>query len=274
MVIESIGGLRVLDKISIITASFRSEGTIVDTLKTINSQTYGNIEHIIVDGGSDDGTLEIVNDIGQRITKIVSEKDNGIYDAYNKGLELADGEVVGFLNSDDYYYSDEIIQKVMDVFQDEAIEAVYGDLVYVARDDTSKVVRHWRSKEYRPGMFKDSFVPAHPTLFLRKSVYQRLGNFNLDYKLAADYEFMLRVFHSAGVKSSYLPTIMVNMRTGGATGESLSSVKAQNKEILGALKQHGVDISSLNFMARKAYDRVGQKLRAAYSLEKQPGFRK
>jgi len=263
-----------LKKISIITASFRSEETILDTLNSINEQTYPEIEHIIVDGGSDDRTLDLVKDVGQRISQVVSEKDKGIYDAYNKGLALTNGEIVGFLNSDDYYYSDDIIAKVMEVFEDESVEACYGDLVYVARNDTDKVVRHWKSKSYKSGIFKDSFVPAHPTLFLRKSVYDRVGGFNLDYKLAADYEFMLRVFHSAGVKSVYIPTIMVNMRTGGATGESVASVKAQNREILTALKQHKVDFSKLNFMARKVFDRVGQKLRANYFLENQPGYRK
>lgn len=253
-----------MKKISIVTASFRSESTILDTLKSVNMQTYENIEHIIVDGASNDKTLEIARSKGTRIAKIISERDNGIYDAYNKGLSLASGDVIGFLNSDDFYCSKSIIEKVMLIFEDESIDACYGDLIYVDRDNINKITRHWKSKPYIPGIFKDAFVPAHPTLFLRKSVYDRAGGFNLSYRLAADYEFMLRIFHRFNVKSIYIPEILVKMRTGGATGESIASIRKQNEEILRALQQHGVSCSKTNFLLRKIGDRLVQRIRAYF----------
>ena len=263
-----------MKKISIITASFRSESTIFDTLQSVNLQTYEQIQHIIVDGASKDRTLEIVKSVGKRVAKVLSEPDCGIYDAYNKGLALADGEIIGFLNSDDFYYSKNIIEKVMKVFEDEKIDACYGDLVYVARDNTDNIKRYWKSRSYKFGIFKDSFVPPHPTLFLRKSVYEKAGNFNLNYRLAADYEFMLRIFHQHNIKSAYIPQLLVKMRTGGATGESVASIRRQNMEIFSALKQHGITFSKANFIFRKISDRIAQRIRAYFpipgSLERFP----
>lgn len=251
-----------MKKISIITASFRSESTILDTLRSVNRQTYENIEQIIVDGASKDRTLEIVQSEGERVAHVLSERDSGIYDAYNKGLALANGEIIGFLNSDDFYCAENVIEKVVAAFEDESVEACYGDLVYVDRDKTEKITRHWKSRPYSEGIFKNAFVPAHPTLFLRKSVYEKAGGFNLTYRLAADYEFMLRIFHQFNIKSVYIPEILVKMRTGGATGESLDSIKRQNKEIFNALEQHDVRYSKANFLLRKIGDRVLQRVRA------------
>lgn len=251
-----------MKKISIITASFRSESTIIDTLRSVNMQTYENIEHIVVDGASNDKTLEIVKSEGKRVSMVLSEQDNGIYEAFNKGLGLANGEIIGFLNSDDFYCAENVIEKVIKAFEDESVEACYGDLVYVDRNNTEKITRHWKSRSYSTGIFKNAFVPAHPTLFLRKSVYKKAGNFNLNYRLAADYEFMLRIFHQLNIKSIYIPEILVKMRTGGATGESIDSIKRQNKEIFNVLEQHGVSISKVNFLSRKIVDRVLQRIRA------------
>ncbi len=233
-------------------------------------QSYGNIEHIIVDGASKDRTLEIVRSEGKHVAKVVSEPDSGIYDAYNKGLMLASGEIIGFLNSDDFYFSETVIEKVMSVFEDESIDACYGDLVYVDRKNTDKVTRHWKSRSYKDGLFKDAFVPAHPTLFLRRSVYDKAGGFNLAYRLAADYEFMLRIYHQLNINSVYIPEIFVKMRTGGATGESLANIRRQNEEIMGALRQHGVVCSKMNFLIRKIIDRVAQRIRAYFLITDRP----
>ena len=251
-----------MKKISIITASFRSESTIIDTLRSVNLQTYENIEHIIVDGASSDRTLEIVHSEGRRVTKILSEPDSGIYEAFNKGLALANGEIIAFLNSDDFYYAEDTIEKVIKTFEDESVEACYGDLVYVDRNNTKKITRYWKSKPYSAGIFKNAFVPAHPTLFLRKSVYEKAGKFNLTYHIAADYEFMLRIFHLMNINSIYLPEILVKMRAGGASGKSLVSIVWQNKEIFNALEQHSVSFSKANFLLHKIGDRVLQKVRA------------
>lgn len=253
-----------LQKISIITASFQSESTIKDTLESVNIQTYPRIDHIIIDGASKDGTLGLVNIHGKRVTHVTSESDKGIFDAYNKGLAVADGDIIGILNSDDFYANANVIAHVMRAFDDPGVEAVYADLVYVDKDDTKKIVRHWKSKSFRRGDFARGFSPAHPTLFLRKSVYDRVGGFNPGFRLAGDYEFMLRVFYTHGVKSVYLPEVVVRMRTGGATGGSLPFIKKQNEEILRALDSQGVSILRHAFFARKIIDRLMQRLRAPF----------
>ena len=256
--------------ISIITACFRSERTVLDTLESVNVQTYPNIEHIIVDGASNDRTLDIVRDYGRRVSRVVSEKDKGIFDAYNKGLRLAAGEIIGFLNSDDFYATPNAIQAVMEKFRDGSVDAVYADLVYVDKDDTSKVVRHWKSRSYREGDFRKAFVPAHPTLFLRRSVYDRAGGFNPDYRFAGDFEFMLRAFHSCGVKSVYVPEILVRMRTGGATGGSMNFIRKQNLEIMRAFHTQGVEIFKPGYFIRKLYDRLLQRLRVPFVRMPEP----
>ena len=255
-------------KISIITASFFSESTIKDTLYSVNSQTYLHIDHIIIDGASSDRTLELVKAYGKRVTKVISEVDNGIFDAYNKGLAIADGEIIGILNSDDFYANQNVIANVMKAFEEERDEADYADLVYVDKNDTSKVERYWKSRAYRPGDFSRGFSPAHPTLFLRKSVYERTGGFNSKYRFAGDFEYMLRVFHKLGVNSVYLPEIFVRMRTGGTSGGSLSSIKKQNIEILQALNFHGVSIFKPTFFARKIIDRLKQRLCSTFVILK------
>lgn len=248
-------------RISIITACFRSEATIRDALESVNCQTYPAIDHVIIDGASNDRTLAIVRECGKRVVHVTSEPDKGIFDAYNKGLAAATGAVIGILNSDDFYASPHAIAHVMEVFEDPSIEAVYADLVYVDKDDTSKIIRYWKSRPYGQGDFARGFSPAHPTLFLRREVYDRTGGFNPDFRLAGDYEYMLRAFHTHGVRSAYLPETVVKMRTGGATGGSLSSIKKQNVEILRALKSQGVRISKPMFFLRKFVERLRQRMR-------------
>lgn len=251
--------------ISIITAAFRSEATIVDTLRSVNEQTYSAIEHIVVDGASKDRTLELVNTHGKRIAKLLSEPDKGIFDAYNKGLDLATGEVIGFLNSDDFYASAQVIEHVMAAFNDDPeLEAVYADLVYVEKDDTALITRHWKSRPYRDGDFGRAFSPPHPTLFLRRSVYARTGGFDPAFRYAGDYEYMLRAFHTHKVKSQYLPEIVVKMRNGGTTGGSWPHIKKQNVEILKALERARVPVSKTHFFARKVADRLLQRVRARF----------
>lgn len=251
-----------MKKISIITATYQSESTVLDTLKSVNMQTYKNIEHIIVDGGSKDRTLDIVKSEGRRVVKIVSEKDAGIYDAYNKGLALANGEIIAFLNSDDFYCSETVIAKVMNAFEDDAIDACYADLVYIDHKNINNITRYWKSKPYKVGILKNAFMPAHPTLFLRQSVYDKAGGFNLSYRLAADCEFMIRILHQYNIKSLYIPDTLVKMRTGGATGGSIASIYEQNREVMSALRKHGVQYSFVNFITRKIADRLMQKIRA------------
>jgi glycosyltransferase len=209
-------------KVSVITATFNSAATLTDTLSSVRDQTYPLVEHLIIDGGSKDNTMEIVAGF-PHIKQICSEKDRGIYDAMNKGVKRATGDIVGILNSDDFYASENVLREVVDTFQQSGCDAVYGDLQYVCKDDVSKVVRYWRSGPYQQGAFKWGWMPPHPSFFVRHTLYDRCGLFNLDMKTAADYELMLRMIHKEGASLQYLPNVLVKMRTGGASNSSMAS---------------------------------------------------
>lgn len=214
--------------VSIITATYNSAGSVKDTLASVAEQDHHSIEHIIVDGASSDGTLEVIKQF-IHVTKLVSEPDKGIYDAMNKGLRMTTGDIIGILNSDDFYVSKDVISKVVNAFERTGCDAVYGDLVYVNKLDTSKVKRYWRSGAYKPGSFLWGWMPPHPTLFIKKEVYQKYGLFNTELNTAADYELMLRFIHCNGIQLSYLPEILVKMRAGGASNASLSGRIRANK---------------------------------------------
>lgn len=215
--------------ISIITATYNSSATIKDTLESIRKQNYPNIEHLIIDGASKDNTLEIVHQYSH-VSLCISEKDKGIYDAMNKGIGLAKGDIIGILNSDDFYANNEVLDKVARTFEETSCDAVYGDLQYVDAANTDRVVRLWKSGHYHPGDFKWGWMPPHPSFFVRKELYEKFGNFNLYMKTAADYELMLRFIHKYGAKLAYLPEVLVKMRTGGASNSSLSSRFRANQE--------------------------------------------
>lgn len=253
-----------MTKISLITASWNSAATIGDTLASVAAQTYPDIEHLLIDGGSTDSTMEVVAEKGKHVAKVVSERDRGIFDAYNKGLKLATGEVIGFLNADDFYASDTVIAEAMQAFEDPSVDAVHAELVYVDTDDTSKIVRHWRSRKCSLLNIRRGFHPAHPTLFLRRSVYEKAGGFDPDYRLAGDVEFMLRIFYAHRVKDRYIPKIWVRMRTGGATGGSVLSIRRQNLEVRRAQSHVGIRYPLAGFLAFKIYDRLLQRLRAPF----------
>ena len=228
-------------KISIITAAYNSEKTIRDTLENVKNQMYKDIEHIIIDGASKDNTLAIVAEY-PHVKKVISEKDKGIYDAMNKGIQIATGDVIGILNSDDLYQDSTVIQQVMDQFiQNPTLDIIYGDLVYVKSDNVNKVVRNWKSNSYHNNFFDNGNVPPHPSLFVKKRIYEEAGFFNLDFKLAADYEFMLRIFKKHNFKSKYLNKVIVKMRLGGATNQSISNIKKQNIEILKAWEHNQLE---------------------------------
>lgn len=209
-------------KISIITITYNSAQTVEETIQSVVSQDFPDIEYIIVDGLSTDGTLSIVNRYTRYIHKVISEKDKGLYDALNKGINAASGEVIGMLHSDDLYANNQVISKIAQQFAaDPAVEGVYADLVFVDRNETDKVLRTWKAGEFEPDAFKKGWMPPHPTFFVKKSVYERFGGFNLDLKLSADYELMLRFIHKHGIKISYLPETIVKMRMGGISNTSI-----------------------------------------------------
>lgn len=216
-------------KISIITATYNSAATVNDTLKSIAGQTYPDIEHIIVDGLSKDHTLDLVRQY-PHVAKIVSEKDKGIYDAMNKGVQMAGGDIVGILNSDDLYAHEQVLEKVMQAFADPKVEAVYGDLQYVAPDNIQKVVRHWQAGNYSLRSFYFGWMPPHPAFFVRREVYEKHGHFLLELRTAADYEIMLRFLLKHRIKAAYLPELLVKMRAGGASNASMKHRINANKE--------------------------------------------
>ena len=223
-------------KISIITVVFNNESTISTAIESVLNQTYKDIEYIIIDGKSTDNTLEIINRYASSIGRIVSEPDGGIYDAMNKGIALATGEVIGILNSDDVYADNNVLYNIMQEFNEPTIDVVYGNLVYVKNNDLNQVVRKWQSERYYPKFFEDGHVPPHPSLFIRKKVYAVVGAFNQKMRLAADYEFMLRLFKLHNFKSKYVDRLFVKMRLGGATNGSVKNIIDGNKEILKAWK--------------------------------------
>jgi len=244
-------------KISIITVVFNNEATISTAIESVLNQTYKNVEYIIIDGQSTDATMKIVNKYASSIDKIISEPDKGIYDAMNKGILLATGDVVGILNSDDVYADNHVLRDVMLEFNDPKIDMVYGDLVYVKNTDLNLVVRKWNSEHYYPHFFEDGHVPPHPSLFLRKKVYDVVGLFNQGMRLAADYEFMLRLFKLHNYRSKYINKLLVKMRLGGATNGSMKNIIDGNKEILSAWKTNNLKVPLL-LMPKRILKRLTQ----------------
>ena len=237
-------------KVSIVTPTYNSAKTIVDTILSVNKQDYANIEHIIIDGGSKDNTLELIRNTPNRVKKIISEPDKGIYDAMNKGVALATGDIVDILNSDDFYNSNDVIAKVVKTFQEGEYEGVYGDLEYVDARNTNRVVRYWESKAYKEGLFKKGWHPAHPTFFVKKEVYDKYGNFNLKYKIGADYEIMLRFIEKNRIKVAYIPETLVKMRVGGASNQSIKNIIKANIECYNAWKDNGLSILPFVFILK------------------------
>ena len=230
-------------KISIITATYNSGKTLRDTIESVLRQTYTDFEYIIKDGGSKDDTLEIVKayapKFGDRL-KVISEPDQGIYDAMNKGIQMATGDVIGILNSDDFYTSDDALQVIADAFANNDIDATYGDIHFVNDDDLSKCVRYYSSAIFRRSFMRLGLMPAHPSFYCKKAVYEKYGTFDTSYKVAADFENLLRIIYVGNIKTKYIPKDFVTMRTGGASTAGLSSRTQIMKDHLRALKANGI----------------------------------
>jgi Glycosyltransferases involved in cell wall biogenesis len=219
-------------KISIVTATFNSAGTVRDTLESIAKQQYAHVEHIIVDGLSGDDTLAVVKQFAH-VAKIISEKDHGIYDAMNKGLQLTTGEVIGILNSDDFYTGPTVLSKVAAAFEDPSVDAVYGDLQYVQQYNIQKVTRTWKAGAFQRKNLYYGWMPPHPTFFVRRSVYEKAGLFNTSLRSAADYELMLRFLLKYNINLCYIPEVLVKMRAGGMSNASLKHrIKANREDAL------------------------------------------
>jgi glycosyltransferase involved in cell wall biosynthesis len=227
-------------KVSIITIAYNSAETIEDTIRSVAAQDYADIEYIIVDGASKDNTLQIVSKYKDKVAILVSERDKGLYDAMNKGVALATGDIIGILNSDDFYADAQVISDVVKCFKETKCTGLYADLVYVNRIDTAKIIRTWKAGAYAPGQFVRGWMPPHPTFFVKKECYSKWGTYNTSLKSAADYELMLRFIHKQGIKLAYLPRVITHMRAGGTSNISIKNRIRANMEDRQAWKMNGL----------------------------------
>ncbi|HMR46772.1 MAG TPA: glycosyltransferase family 2 protein [Bacteroidia bacterium] len=252
-------------KISIVTITYNSAATIEDTIKSVVAQDYPVMEYLLIDGKSKDNTLQIVEKYKDKITKIVSEKDGGLYYGLNKGLKMASGDVIGAIHSDDLYAHAQVISNVMKLFNaDPELEGVYADLIFVNREDTNKVMRVWKAGECKPDSFEKGWMPPHPTFFVRKSVYEKYGYINTDLKLSADYELMLRLIHKHKIKIAYLPETIVKMRMGGVSNVSFFVKLKANIEDKLAWKMNNLKPGFFTTL-RKPLRKISQYFKKAYN---------
>lgn len=256
-------------KISVITATWNSGKTIGDTLRSVLNQSYTNVEHIIKDGGSKDDTLAICNDYEKhfytnedkgRTIRILSDKDKGIYDAMNQGINAATGDVIGILNSDDFYTSDDVLARVAEEFANNPkLEAVYGDIHFVKDENLKKCTRYFSSRYFRPWALRFGFMPAHPSFYVRREVYEKYGLYDLNFRTSSDFEMMVRLFVKENIRAKYINMDFVTMRAGGESTAGLEAKRKVNRDIAGSLKKHGV-YSNQFFQSLRYLWRIGEIL--------------
>ena len=246
-------------KISIITVVYNNPrvGEALDSILSQQLDPGDELELVVIDGGSASDTLTVLEGYRSRLAVLLSERDGGIYDGMNRGIERATGDIIGTLNSDDHYQDDRVLATVLEAFRESDAEVVYGDLVYVRGDAPSKVVRYWKSQPYQDGLFERGWMPPHPTFFVRREVYEQHGRFDLAFRLASDFELTLRLLAKARVRFRHVPKVLVRMRMGGATNNSVRNVLRGNLESYRACRKNGLDVSLL-FIARKILSRVPQ----------------
>ena len=244
--------------VTIITASFNSALSIKTCLDSVVHQNYNDIEYLIIDGKSSDATLKIIKVYQQKFPfiKLISEKDSGIYDALNKGVQLASGDIIGFVHSDDFLEFNDIIYHIVSMTKSENLDGVYGDLQYVDKSNTKKIIRSWKSCDFKPPLLKQGWMPPHPTLFLKKEVYEKHGLFDLSYRISADYDFLLRIFKDPELKFGYLPKVITKMRVGGASNQSLKNIIKKSKEDYRAIRIN--NIGNFLTLARKNFSKIKQ----------------
>ncbi len=244
-------------KITIITVCYNSVKTIEQTIQSVLKQNYPHVEYIIIDGASKDGTQKIISQYADKISLFKSEPDNGIYDAMNKGLKLASGDIIGLLNADDIYAHGKVLSMVNAAFE-QNVDACYGDLIYFQDANPNSIVRYWKSNDFKPGLFAKGWCPPHPTFFVRRTVYEQHGLFDTSYRMGNDVELMMRFLEKAKIKTTYIPQVLVHMRAGGVSNRSFKNIVIQNKSILQAAKAMGLPFSTLSFVSGKVKDRLLQ----------------
>ena len=236
---------------SVITVCFNSAETLGRALDSVAKQDWAKIEHIVIDGGSKDGTPQVLADNSTRLAYVVSEPDRGIYDAMNKGLDLATGDVICFLNADDYYGSTQVLSKVANTMQQEHLDAVVGDVGFFRKDNINRLVRHYRSGRFTPKRLAWGWMPAHPALFMRREVFKRIGYFKIDYQIAADYEYVVRAFcGQTPLRYKHLPEVLVRMQMGGVSTKGIGATIRLNQEIIRACRENGVATNYLKILVK------------------------
>lgn len=250
-------------KVSIITVSFNSAETILDTFDCIRKQTIQNLEYILVDGGSTDGTLDIINQSKDIITTAITEPDQGIYDAMNKGIINSTGEIIGILNSDDVYFSDNTLALVQTAFLQHNCDIVYGNIHYVSKD-LNKIIRKWISNSFSKGSFKHGWHPPHPAFFVRKSVYDQCGLYDLKFNIAADFDFMLRSMESNNFKIHFINETITKMRIGGESNRSIKNIIKGNKEILQSFRKNNISVNSTYYLLRRFIPKAIQLTKSVF----------
>ncbi len=236
-------------KISVITVCYNSARTLERSLQSVAQQDWSEVEHIVIDGASTDGTIEILERFRSRLSYLVSEPDNGIYDAMNKGLAHATGDVICFLNADDQYASTNVLSKVASQIRDHNIDALIGDVSFFHQENLSRTVRRYRSDRFSPERLAWGWMPAHPALFLRKEVVRRVGLFRIDYRIAGDFEFIVRVFHGHEVRYQHIPDVLVHMQTGGVSTRLRGKIRL-NQEVLRACRENGLNTNLLKILSK------------------------
>jgi len=228
-------------KISIITATFNSGKFIESSIKSILKQNYKKFEIIIIDGLSTDSTIKKIKTLLDKHNniKFFSEKDLGIYHALNKGIEKANGDIIGFVHSDDLLYNKNVLSNIIDVFKNSNTDGVYGDLQYVEKQNTNKVIRYWKSKDFKPNLINKGWTPPHPTLYLRKKVYEKHGFFDLNYKISSDYDFMTKIFMDNTFNFKYIPKVITKMRVGGISNKNIKNILIKSIEDYKVIYKNG-----------------------------------
>ncbi len=225
-------------RVTVITTCYNAENTIAQTMLSLQSQSLRDYEHVIIDAASTDDTVCVAKQHADHRVRIISEPDNGIFDGYNKGLVVANGDIIGFLNSDDVYYDNESLRIIVDNISDN-IDCVHGDLIYVDRRNLSRVIRVWESCDYRDGMFKLSWTPAHPTFYCKSDLYRKYGNYRTDFRIAADVELMYRFIEKHRVNSKHIPQKLVRMRNGGTSNKNALCTFIITQEVIRGIRQNG-----------------------------------
>jgi glycosyltransferase len=242
-------------KISILTCVLNNEKFIEDSIKSFQNQNYENKEHIIIDGGSTDKTIEIINRFKNNDTNLISSQDNGIYDAINKGINLASGDVIGILHSDDFYTDYDVLFNVNEIFEKKNVDIVYGDLLYVSKNKKLNI-RFWRAGEFLDKNMKKGWMPPHPTVFIKKEVFRKIGNYNTDYKISSDYDFLIRVFKDYNIRKEYIKKTLIKMRIGGKSNKSITNLLRKTFEDFKIIKKN--KIGGILTLLNKNYSKISQ----------------